>query len=100
MARLNGALAGLSHGDRVLVNKTEMAWAQTFGDVATHECLLYEDSYGRLCLAQNQGNAAQTLDLDEGSVVKISRPKSGATASSPAAKTAPRTAGTGRQAGE
>jgi S-adenosyl-L-methionine hydrolase (adenosine-forming) len=75
-AELNGALSGLGHGDRVLVNRTEMAWAQTFGDVAAGECLLYEDSYGRLCLAQNQGNAAQTLDLDEGSVVKISRPTS------------------------
>ncbi len=91
-ADLNTALATLSHGDRVVVDKTEMTWAQTFGDVAAAECLLYEDSYGRLCIAQNQGNAAQTLGLDEGSVVKISRRRSGAGAG--------RTPRKARQAGE
>ena len=91
---MNVALSSLTHGDRVLVNKTELTWAQTFGDVAAGECLLYEDSYGRMCIAQNQGNAGQTLGLDEGSPIRISRPKSGTPA-----RTAARTAKKQTQAG-
>jgi S-adenosylmethionine hydrolase len=92
-ADLGVALPGLAHGDKVLVNKVEMAWAQTFGDVRKGECLLYEDSYGRLCIAQSQGNAAQELGLDEGSAVRISRPRSARPAA--AARTSRK-----RQAGE
>ena len=50
-----------------------LRWVQTFGEVAAGECLLYEDSYGRLCIAQNQGNAAKALKLDEGATLRISR---------------------------
>ena len=46
--------------------RVTMPWAQTFGDVAAGEPLLYEDSYGRLCIAQNQGNAAEALSVPEG----------------------------------
>ena len=42
-----------------------IAWARTFGQVAPGEPLLYEDSYGRLCLAVNQGSAAERLGLAE-----------------------------------
>ena len=40
-------------------------WVGTFGDVAPGEPLLYEDSYGRLCLAVNQGDAGRALGLVE-----------------------------------
>jgi hypothetical protein len=48
-------------------------WAATFGTVGPSEPLLYEDSYGRLCLAVNQGNAAAALDLVEDLGVTIRR---------------------------
>jgi S-adenosylmethionine hydrolase len=51
----------------------QVAWASTFSDVPVGECLLYEDSYGRLCLAQNQGSAADALGLAEGSRLTLSR---------------------------
>ena len=40
-------------------------WCETFGRVAAGQPLLYEDSYGRLCVAVNQGDAASLLDLHE-----------------------------------
>ncbi len=40
-------------------------WCETFGRVGTGQPLLYEDSYGRLCVAVNQGDAARLLDLHE-----------------------------------
>jgi S-adenosylmethionine hydrolase len=51
----------------------QVRWAHTFSDVPVGECLLYEDSYGRLCLARNQGSAAQALRLKEGAQLSISR---------------------------
>ena len=42
-----------------------LPWAVTFGDVGAGEPLLYEDSYGRLCIAVNQGDAARSLGLVE-----------------------------------
>lgn len=40
-----------------------LPWVTAFGDVAPGEPLLYEDSYGRLCVAVNQGDAAGALGL-------------------------------------
>jgi len=75
------AIDGLEHGHELEVwldarprRKLRMRWAPTFGEVARDEFLLYEDSYGRLCIAQNQGDAATALPLAEGGVVKIRRP--------------------------
>lgn len=48
-------------------------WEETFGSVPLGSSLLYEDSYGRLCLADNQGNAAERLGLVEGQGVRIER---------------------------
>jgi S-adenosylmethionine hydrolase len=48
-----------------------MAWAGTFGDVGPGEPLLYEDSYGRLCIAVNQGDAAGQLGLAEDQSLNI-----------------------------
>jgi S-adenosylmethionine hydrolase len=47
-------------------------WCETFGRVAAGRPLLYEDSYGRLCLAVNQGDAARLLGLGEDVRVVIS----------------------------
>jgi len=41
------------------------SWAETFGGVETGRPLIYEDSYGRLCVAVNRGNAAATFGLRE-----------------------------------
>jgi S-adenosylmethionine hydrolase len=76
-ADLLAALPDLELGDRVAVGDFEVPWVRTFGDVTAGELLLYEDSYGRLCLAQNQGNAAQRLDISESATVRISRAAQG-----------------------
>jgi S-adenosylmethionine hydrolase len=51
----------------------QLSWRTTFGDAAPREPLLYEDSYGRLCLAVNQGDAATQLGLEEDQRVVIER---------------------------
>ena len=53
----------------------QLKWASTFGEVAPGSPLLYEDSYGRLCIAVNQGNAAKLLDLVDNEMLAISRPR-------------------------
>jgi S-adenosylmethionine hydrolase len=74
------AFPDITHGERMTVSfgasskATEMVWAATFGAVGKGGHLLYEDSYGRLCIAQNQGNAAKSLRVAEGETVLISRP--------------------------
>ena len=77
---LTEAIPGLAFGETLNVRLgaarakvTPMVWAPTFGEVKAGGYLLYEDSYGRLCIAQNQGNAAQSLRLAEGAAVRISR---------------------------
>jgi len=77
------ALGSLSRGEELLVEvgsgrkprSHQLKWATTFGDAAPGEPLLYEDSYGRLCIAVNQGNAAKQLDLVDNEVLAISRPR-------------------------
>jgi hypothetical protein len=60
-------------GDAEAETGRDVPWVRTFGDVRERELLLYEDSYGRLCIAQNQGNAAHELNLTEGNLVRLSR---------------------------
>jgi S-adenosylmethionine hydrolase len=48
-------------------------WRGTFGDAEPGETLLYEDSYGRICLAENQGDAATHLGIVEDGEVTIRR---------------------------
>lgn len=84
-ADLLDALGPLQSGEPLAVRisagtrrRTEsVAWATTFSDVPVGECLLYEDSYGRLCLAQNQGSAADALRIGEGTKLTISRTPEG-----------------------
>ena len=57
--------------DRAAVNV--VTWRGTFGEAEHGEVLLYEDSYGRICLAENQGSAAADLGLVEDRQVAIRR---------------------------
>ena len=41
----------------------DRAWAATFGQVPVGRPLLYEDAFGRLAYADNQGDAARRLGL-------------------------------------
>ena len=66
------ALGSLPPGTRLRIalgdggeRRLHVTWETTFGSVARGQPLLYEDSYGRLCLAVNQGDAAATLGLTE-----------------------------------
>lgn len=74
---LPAALGPLAPGDRLAVETEDRAmtipWQATFGDAAPGEPLLYDDSYGRLCLAVNQGAAARTLGLAEDQPITIRR---------------------------
>jgi S-adenosylmethionine hydrolase len=51
----------------------EVAWVETFGDVPPGQPLLFQDSYGRLSLAVNQGSAAMDLGIREDSEVIVAR---------------------------
>jgi S-adenosylmethionine hydrolase len=65
-------LAFEAHGDK-RAEVHELHWRATFGDADPGEVLLYEDSYGRICLAENQGDAAARLGLVEDREVAIRR---------------------------
>lgn len=77
------ALGSLSRGEELVIEvgggskpkAHQLKWASTFGEVAPGDPLLYEDSYGRLCIAVNQGNAAKQLGLIDNEVLAISRPR-------------------------
>jgi S-adenosylmethionine hydrolase len=78
-ADLADAIEGLEHGEQLEVRfagrdeVVRMPWAPTFGEVAPGKYLIYEDSYGRLCVAQNQGSAADSLSVLEGTSVNVRR---------------------------
>jgi hypothetical protein len=59
--------------DAAGTNELQVAWVETFGRVAPGQPLLYEDSYGRLSLAVNQGSAVVELGIREDAEVVISR---------------------------
>ena len=46
-------------------------WSPTFGERRPGEPLLYEDSYGRVCLGVNRGSAAEALGLASGLEVTL-----------------------------
>jgi S-adenosylmethionine hydrolase len=82
---LEGAVGPLRPGDRLDVRlqgredgagataDLTLPWQATFGDAGVGELLLYEDSYGRICLAANQADAAAMLDLVEDQAVIVRR---------------------------
>ena len=53
-------LAFAAHAERP-ARIEAVRWRATFGEAEPGEHLLYEDSYGRICLAENQGDAAADL---------------------------------------
>jgi hypothetical protein len=46
-------------------------WARTFGEVGSGATILFEDSFGRLAFAVNQGNAAERLGVAEDTPIRI-----------------------------
>ena len=82
-ADLEAAIGPVTPGDRLeLTFATHddrpaeahiVAWRATFGEAEPGEVLLYEDSYGRVCLAENQGNAGTDLGLSDDRPVSIRR---------------------------
>jgi hypothetical protein len=76
--QLETAVGTLAAGDRLAVaiggsEAIDIPWQATFGDAVARSLLLYEDSYGRVCLAENQGDAAARLGLVEDTPVEIRR---------------------------
>ena len=50
-----------------------LVWGRTFGELAPGEPMLYEDSYGRACIAVNQGSAVSALGLRDGTRLTLRR---------------------------
>ena len=81
VGHLFGAMGQLGMGEPVYVRVTDAQgtptwssnWVDTFGNVPPGQALLYEDSYGRLTIAVNQGSAADLLSLREDAEVVITR---------------------------
>jgi S-adenosylmethionine hydrolase len=65
-------LAFAAHGDE-RARVEAVPWQGTFGESPPGTILLYEDSYGRICLAENQGDAARDLALADDRPVAIRR---------------------------
>jgi S-adenosylmethionine hydrolase len=82
-ADLEAAIGPVTPGDRLELTFAAhddrparadiVAWRATFGEAEPGEVLLYEDSYGRICLAENQGNAGSDLGLSDDQPVSIRR---------------------------
>ena len=69
-----GTLLAVALTDRTGSSRTEtVPWQETFGVVPVGALLLYEDSLGRLCLAENQGDAGRRLGLADDLPVSIRR---------------------------
>lgn len=99
---LDDALGPLEPGEALAIRSVDRprarpisaTWARTFGSVAPGEPLIYEDSYGRLCIAVNQGSAAAQLKLTAGARYIIRRPpppsaRTGRATARPRAETVP-----------
>jgi len=75
--QLEEAIGVLTPGERLDVAlggaRLAIPWLATFGGAPVGAPLLYEDSYGRVCLAENQGNAAASLGIVEDQAVEFRR---------------------------
>jgi S-adenosylmethionine hydrolase len=58
-------------GDGSPALRTVVPWGRTFGDRPLGDSLLYENSFGNLALADNQGNAAARLGVSAGMAVTV-----------------------------
>ncbi|MEA2519832.1 MAG: hypothetical protein QOF49_1912, partial [Chloroflexota bacterium] len=80
-ADLDAALGPVRAGDPLVLRVAgaeaattiETTWQATFGEVAVGETLVYEDSYGRICLAASQASAAAKHGLADDLVVDVER---------------------------
>ena len=76
-ADLEAALGPVVAGDPLELvvgdRRIRTSWQATFGDIAPGETLVYEDSYGRLCLAASQASAAQLHAIVDDLAVVIRR---------------------------
>ena len=75
---LEAALGPLKAGDPLRIDVADRpaiatTWRSTFGDVPPGETLVYEDSYGRICLAAREADAADEHALVEDLEVRIER---------------------------
>lgn len=86
-ADVQAALPSLRHGEPVAIelgpwpreggsagHVVAVTWADTFGSVPRGTPLLYTDSYGRACLAVNQGSAASVLGIRQDQELSLTRP--------------------------
>jgi S-adenosyl-L-methionine hydrolase (adenosine-forming) len=75
------AFGGLRAGESLYVRLEEgewprdlrLPWVGTFGQVPVGQPLLYEDSYGRVCIAVNRGSAVRTLDIRQDVSLTLTR---------------------------
>lgn len=75
---LDAGLGPLEPGTRLRVDADGIrpfaaTWTETFAGVSEGDALVYEDSYGRLCMAVNRGNLAQATGLKPDVRVSIRR---------------------------
>lgn len=80
-ADLAGAVGALDSGRRFVAEfgpsgdrgpqAEDVPWARTFGEIELGRPLLYEDSFGHLAYADNQGNVAARLGVAPGTPVRI-----------------------------
>jgi S-adenosylmethionine hydrolase len=68
-----GDLLALAWSDGSDVRTAEAPWAETFGSVPPGAPLVFEDSYGRLCLAANQASVVGRLGLRDGLRLTLAR---------------------------
>lgn len=76
-AELQAALGVIAPGHRLRVEVPAgtfvATFARTFGEVASGELLLYEDSSGDLAIGESGGDAARRLDVGSGARIGLSR---------------------------
>jgi S-adenosylmethionine hydrolase len=84
-ADLERAIGPLQAGDRLRVEvpsaevgdgpsrSADATWRLAYGEVAAGELVVLVDSYGRLAVAVNRGNAADRLGVETGEPLRISR---------------------------
>ena len=78
---LLNAFPGIGPGDRLWLRIEDASgsrdvavpWVGTFGHVPPGAPLVFDDSYGRLCIAVNQGSAVHVLGLAENTMVTLTR---------------------------
>jgi S-adenosylmethionine hydrolase len=64
---------GAGSGPEGFEGAIRTTWQSTFGDVPVGETLVYEDSYGRICLAASQADAAAKHGISEDAPIVVRR---------------------------